>query len=96
MISDGIKAYISVREHADNKTFTYTIGKISPFINFDIIGLFSELNTIEYRDKDQKDIKDLWGGGNLIGGSPRVNGSKLNPDQIEKIVNDFLKKNEQN
>ena len=34
--------------------------------------------------------EDLWGGGNTIGGSPRVNGSRLNPEQVAKIINDLI------
>ena len=89
MLSDGIRAYVSVRPRA-NETFTYTIGKTSPFINFDVNGLLTELNKAEF--SNQKDIKDIWGGGNLIGGSPRVNGSKLKPSEVESIINNFIKK----
>jgi hypothetical protein len=88
IIADGVTAFISVREHSDGKTFTYTIGKISPFVNFDILGLYKHLNEVEFENQNQ--TKDIWGGGNLIGGSPRVNGSKLQPKQIEEIVNRFL------
>lgn len=92
MISDGISAFVSVREHNDKKTYTYTVGKSSPFINFDIIGLYKVLNVAEYGTDFS--TKDVWGGGDLIGGSPRVSGSKLKPEQIEEIVNKFLIENE--
>lgn len=88
MVADGISAFVSVMAHKDNSSFTYTIGKISPFIKFDIIGLLKKLNEAEYQNKEN--LNDNWGGGNLIGGSPRVGGSKLKPKEVEKIINDHI------
>jgi hypothetical protein len=88
MVSDDIKAYVSVKER-NNETFTYTIGKSAPFFDFDIVSLLSELNKAEFGER--KDIKDIWGGGNLVGGSPRIAGSKLKPKEVESIINEFIK-----
>ena len=85
MIGDGITAFVSVREHKDKETYTYTIGKISPFIDFDIAKLLKSLN-----DAENCYGNDIWGGGNLIGGSPRVKGSKLKPVFVEELINKTL------
>lgn len=81
LMSDGIKAYISFRERYDGN-FSYTIGKMSPFISFDIQTILNKLNEIENSD-------DKWGGANTIAGSPRIKGSKINPDKMFKIINEI-------
>lgn len=84
MASDGIKAFVSVRERPD-KRWTYSIGKMSPFINFDIKAILQKLNEAEDSPNDK------WGGSDTIGGSPRFAGSKLSPEKIEEIIEKFLK-----
>jgi hypothetical protein len=84
MFSDGIKAYVSVRERANDK-FTYTLGRLSPFIPFDLLKLTDVLNQADEVTRDDK-----WGGGNNIMGSPRVAGSSLSPEELTKIINESL------
>ena len=83
MFSDGIKAYVSVRERPGGR-YTYTIGKLSPFIPFDLIRLTEALNK-------QDDIvgDDKWGGGNNIMGSPRSRGSSLKPEKLSEIIKEY-------
>lgn len=81
MFSDGIRAFISARQRSDGN-WTYSIGRMSPFVPFDVPRLLKILN----REEGLLDQADQWGGGNTIGGSPRVAGSKLPPVEIEKIV----------
>jgi hypothetical protein len=76
---DGIKAFIAYRKRVDGN-YTYTVGKMSPFIDFNISGILSKLNQLE----------EGWGGSNTIGGSPRTVGSKINPQEIIVIVNNIL------
>lgn len=83
MMSNGIKAFISVRNRPDGK-YTYSIGKLSNFFPFDLEPLYKALNEAE------KGI-DKWGGSNTIGGSPRTTGSNLTPDQVQLIINDYNK-----
>lgn len=85
MFSDGIQTYISVRERSNNR-WTYTIGKLSSFIPFNLSLIFDELNKIDSNGDDK------WGGSNTVGGSPRVNGSKLNPKELQEIINSTLRK----
>lgn len=87
MVSDGIQAYVSAKQRQSGQ-WQYTIARISPFIPFPVLKIFNRLNEVE----NLKDNKDCWGGGDLIGGSPRVNGSSLSPKEIESIINEFIQK----
>ncbi len=79
MFADGIKAFVSVKDRQDGK-WGYTIGKLSPFIPFDLIKLTETLNKIDSSNGDN------WGGGNNIMGSPRVKGSSISPKELFEIV----------
>jgi hypothetical protein len=84
MFGDGIKAYVSVR-HLQNGNFAYTIGKLSPFIPFDLLlitKIFNEIDTLVTEN-------NKWGGGNNIMGSPRNTGSGINPEVLAKALNDM-------
>lgn len=84
MVSDGISSFITVKSR-DTDKWNYVIGKTSPFVNtFNLEKIFKRLNSIEGSDSDQ------WGGSDIIGGSPRVNGSKISPSEMEEIINDSL------
>lgn len=80
MVADGIRAYVSVRSRRDGN-WTYVLGRVSPFVPFDVLAILQALNEAE-------DARNgTWGGGNLVGGSPRRNGSKLSPQVVTRIVN---------
>lgn len=85
LYQDGVTALISFRENQDG-TYTYSIGKISNFINFPIPKLYNILNQAE----NLNDTNIQWGGSAIIGGSPRRSNSKLKPKELENIVNDYL------
>lgn len=89
MMSVGIKAFVSVRTRTDGN-YTYSVGKMSGYIPFDIPGILSELNSLE------KNPIDNWGGSNTIGGSPRVAGSKLSPKEVEDAINNFMERHHDN
>lgn len=66
-----------------NKSYTYTIGKKSEFINFPVKTILNELNKIEAG----------WGGGSTIGGAPRNSDgsrSKLTPFEVLEIITKIL------
>ena len=86
MYSDEIEAFVSVRPRKDGVTWDYSIGKESKYIDFDILKIFKELNERENATVDR------WGGNEIIGGSPRVAGSKLSPKEVEEIVNTIISK----
>jgi len=85
LYQEGIQALITFRNNQDG-TYTYSIGKISGFINFPILALYNILNQAE----NLHDTNNQWGGSTIIGGSPRRTSSKLRPIELEKIVNDYL------
>jgi hypothetical protein len=85
MFADGIKAYVSVRERKDGK-YSYTIGRLSPFIKFPLLKFASIFNEID----DAASDNDRWGGGNNIMGSPRNAGSNIKPDQIILLINEMI------
>jgi len=78
---DNVEAYVIVRERADGR-MAYTVGRISQFIPFDVPRILTALN------KAEANPAHLWGGGDTIGGSPRVSGSKLTPDEVARIINE--------
>lgn len=85
---NGIESYVMVRPRHDGK-WTYTIGKYSPYIpTFNLIEMYDLLNKLE----DNPD--DKWGGGDTIGGSPRLGGSKFSPEELECIINEYLQNKE--
>ena len=85
LYQEGVQALITFRINHD-ATYTYSIGKISSFINFPITDLYKVLNQAE----NLIDSNNQWGGSTIIGGSPRRSGSKLKPEDLERIVNDYL------
>lgn len=84
MFSDGIRAYVSVRERPDG-AWTYVLGRLSPFVPFDVEGLTDLFNTAE------KTSTDRWGGASNVAGSPRVCGSKLNPAELTELIEEHIK-----
>jgi hypothetical protein len=80
--ADGVRAYVCVRERTDGR-WAYVVGRASPFVPFDVAGILGALNEAEGATKDR------WGGSDLVGGSPRVRGSRLPPGEVERIINGF-------
>jgi hypothetical protein len=88
MFVDGIHAYLSVRQRAGGKSWSYTAGRMSKFIvSFDLPRICRMLN----RAEGLTDSKDQWGGADNVIGSPRIAGSTLAPKDIEKIINSIVK-----
>ena len=85
LYQEGVQALITFRDNQDG-TYTYSIGKISDFIKFPIPEIYNVLNQAE----NLIDPSSQWGGSTIIGGSPLRSGSKLKPEELENIVNDYL------
>lgn len=85
MLADGIQVYCSVRDRPLGG-WTYTIGRLSPFVQFDLVELAERLNYEEELNSD------LWGGGNTVIGSPRVTGSVLAPDMMQKFLDEHARR----
>ncbi len=86
IFADGIKAFVSYRDNKDG-TFTYSIGKMSPYFKFPITDFYIFLNQAEGLVPGSA---NSWGGSDIIGGSPRMTGSKLHPKELERIINRLL------
>ena len=84
IFADGHQAFVSVRERPDGR-WTYTIGKMA-FAKLDLNLLYQAFNDME----DLVGDVDKWGGAGTIGGSPRVNGSRLTPDEIVRVLSNYL------
>ena len=85
LFAAGVRAFLSVRENGGGR-WTYSIGRMSPFVQFPIEELYSVLTEAEGLEHGAYG----WGGSNTIGGSPRQGGSRLAPAQVEEIVNAHL------
>ncbi|MEO6077648.1 MAG: hypothetical protein ABIP54_02585 [Candidatus Andersenbacteria bacterium] len=83
MFASGIRAFVSVRDRPAGG-YVYVLGRMSPFIRFNVPGLLNALNEAEGCTTDR------WGGGDVVGGSPRSSGSKLTPTEVTRIVNESL------
>lgn len=83
-----VRAFVAVRENA-NGTWTYSIGKMSPFVPFPIEDLYAALN----REEGVEEGQGGWGGSNTIGGSPREGGSNLSPEDVARVINAHLAAN---
>ncbi len=88
LFAEGTKAFVTVHD-SGNETYKYSIGKMSPYIYFPLEQFYALLNKEEGLDSNGG---NCWGGGDTIGGSPRMTGSKLAPGSLTKIINDELAK----
>lgn len=88
MYNDGIKAYVTLIAEKEDQSFVYTIGKKSDWVRFPLDKLYKVLNK---REAEIVTALNKWGGSNTIGGSPRETGSKINPDQLQEIINSLVK-----
>ncbi len=80
MFADGIRAFISVRDRG-NGTWDYVVGRMSLFIPFDVLAILEAINVAEcVTDADRA------GGNDIIGGTARIRGCKLSPDQVTHIA----------
>jgi hypothetical protein len=84
---DGVKAFVSFKKNLDGN-YSYIFGRISPLIPFDNKLIYEELNKVENIPKNDL---DCYGGSDIIGGSPRKRGSKIDPKDMIKIINKVLK-----
>jgi hypothetical protein len=90
---DGTNAYVICREDMAKQgepTWCYTVGKRSDCVPFDVTGILAHLNEVEgCMDEDR------WGGSSIIGGSPRVAGSNLTPEEVAAVIDAYLARNPQ-
>jgi len=83
ILADGVQAYVTVHDRGDGR-WNYTVGRMSPFIPFNVPRVLAALNA------EEKEPEDRWTGGATIGMSSRTNGSRLSPKEIVRIVNSVV------
>jgi len=86
IFSDGCHAYAVFRERPNGR-FSWVIGRMSIYIPLDMKHLVKRLN--EQID-DIVEEQDLWGGGDTIIGSPRINGSIIRPEDMVCIMKESI------
>ena len=92
MFQDGIDAFVSLVGQKDGR-YVYSVGRRSPWVKFDLKAIFYALNVKEL-EKNPKLVNDKWGpmeAHAMIGGSPRVHGSCLAPEEVEVVVSAVLR-----
>jgi len=83
MLHDGMTVFVSVRERADGR-WMYLIGKLSDYDSFPLEQVCARMNELEAQPDDP------WGGATNIKGSPRVSGSKINPDELGRVIDEVV------
>ena len=84
--ASGTSAFVGMRRRRDGN-YTYVLGKMSPYIQFPLVKIYETLNKTE----NLKSAHNVWGGSDLIGGSPRKTGSRLSPSEVEQIINQVIR-----
>lgn len=79
--ADGRSCFVAVRRHGGRRVMT--IGRVDVDVPVDLVGVWSDLNELDRRDVTNR---DRWGGGDLIGGSPRRSGTALPVDVVCRTV----------
>lgn len=80
--ADGHRALVVVRERPDGR-FVYSLLRSADFVaSLPIDRILKAANAAEGC------VDECWGGRTTAAGSPRVSGSKLNPDELTKLVED--------
>jgi hypothetical protein len=86
MFANGINAFVSVGDQSKGSN-RFTVGKRSAYIPLPVNDIFVTLNGA---DNNVSEV-DRWGGGNLIGGSPRVAGSALSAQDVVDLIDMTIK-----
>lgn len=84
----GIKKFVAFRQRPDGK-LVVTVGRNSHYRRFPVAKILARLNEVEGLTRNV----DQWGGGDLIGGSPRIAGTSLPIAEITKIVEEIASAN---
>ncbi|MFH1047529.1 MAG: hypothetical protein V1738_04455 [Patescibacteria group bacterium] len=88
MVTDGIRAYMTYLGELGGRHH-YALGRLNPVVPFPVRQILECLNQAEgIRSNDV----DRWGGGSNRGGSPRINGSSLAPDEAETVVEECVRR----
>jgi hypothetical protein len=79
MLADGIKAFVSIRERADDR-INVTIGRMSNKTPFNVEQHLQDCSAAEPNQLAK------WGGGNTIGGSDRSLGTEQTIAELQQLI----------
>ena len=79
--ADGRSCYVAVRDHGGRTVMT--VDRVDDEVPLDLLDVWDDLNELEGRGPDHD---DRWGGGDLIGGSPRRSGTTLTVERVCDVV----------
>lgn len=85
MFADGIRAFVASAPRADGR-WSHVVGRMSTYIPFDVPEIILAMNDAE----GISGTENRWGCGTTIGGSPRIGGSGLSPDEVRRIVKNVI------
>lgn len=85
MFADGIRAFVTCADR-EGGGWNYIVGRMSDYIPFPVPQILLAMDEAE----GLSGKANHWGGGATIGGSPRIGGSKLPPEDVIKIVTDIM------
>ncbi|MEK6894251.1 MAG: hypothetical protein AABX10_02195 [Nanoarchaeota archaeon] len=88
LFSQGMNAFLSLVATRQDGNRVYTVGRRSRYIPFPVSDLYGVYNQAEGLT-----LANGWNGSDIIGGSSRLQGSKLSPDQVFELTKDYLDKN---
>ena len=89
MVEAGVNAAVELYARSGNR-YIYSIWRRSEYIvYFPVREILRELNRVEGYDADDM---SGWGGSENVGGSPRGTGSSLPPKEVERVVEDVVKR----
>lgn len=81
----GYMAYVSHRVRRDGR-HVYALGRVSEWVPFPVPAILRALNDLEGCG-----VGDAWGGGDIVGGSPRAAGSGLAPAEVLAVIDSLTK-----
>jgi hypothetical protein len=88
MAMKGIRAYVSFLGEHEGR-YKYSLGRLNPVVPFPVRAILECLNHAEGIGPH---AVDRWGGGSNRGGSPRKEGSRLSPTEVETVVEDCVQR----
>ena len=87
LFSRGMNAFISLVATRPGGNRVWSVGRRSRYIPFPVKGLYDVYNEAEGLTRDEG-----WGGSDIVGGSSRKYGSKLDHEQLAELTDGYLDK----
>ncbi len=79
LYGQGMRAFVAIVARRPDGRTVYSLGRRSGYVNFPLPDLYAALNAAEKSG-------GRWGGSDIIGGSPRAEGSTLSWQEVRDII----------